>query len=64
LLKISLKEGIIVTRYRTTDGKQDLRQRLDPWTAMAIPLAFANGIYFGSYALRKIRQHWEGGPMD
>jgi hypothetical protein len=53
-----------VTRYRTTDGKQDLRQRMDPWTAMAIPLAFANGIYFGSYAIRKIRQHWEGGPMD
>lgn len=58
------KGGITLTRYRTTNGKEDLKQRMDPWAAMAIPLAFINGVYFGSYALRAIRQYWEGGPMD
>ncbi|MGR6837529.1 hypothetical protein [Syntrophomonas erecta] len=53
-----------MTRYRTTDGKEDLKQRVDPWSTMAIPLAFINGLYVGSYALRMIRQRWEGGPMD
>lgn len=53
-----------MTRYRTTDGKADLKERTDPWTRMAIPLAFINGVYFGSFALRAIRQRWEGGPMD
>jgi len=32
--------------------------------SMAIPVAFINGLFFGGYALRKIRQYWEGGPMD
>jgi len=32
--------------------------------AMAIPVAFINGLFFGGLALRKIRQYWEGGPMD
>jgi len=53
-----------VTRYRTTNGKEDLKQKINIFGAMAIPIAFINGLYFGGYALRKIRQHWEGGPMD
>jgi hypothetical protein len=32
--------------------------------SMAIPIAFINGLFFGGYALRKIRQYWEDGPMD
>ncbi len=32
--------------------------------SMAIPVAFINGLFFGGLALRKIRQYWEGGPMD
>ncbi len=32
--------------------------------SLMLPLAFVNGLFFGGYALRKIRQHWEGGPMD
>jgi len=58
------KEGKILTRYRTTDGQEDLKQNFRWFGAMAIPLAFVNGLFFGGYALRKIRQYWEGGPMD
>ncbi|MEN6391353.1 MAG: hypothetical protein ABFD04_13140 [Syntrophomonas sp.] len=53
-----------MTRFRTTDGREDMKQKFHVFGAMAIPLAFLNGLYFGGYALRKIRQHWEGGPMD
>ncbi len=53
-----------MTRYRTTDGKEDMKQKFQTFGAMAIPLAFINGLFFGGYALRKIRQYWEGGPMD
>ncbi|HNX28041.1 MAG TPA: hypothetical protein PKN87_01325 [Syntrophomonadaceae bacterium] len=53
-----------MTRYRTTDGQEDLKQNFRWFGAMAIPLAFVNGLFFGGYALRKIRQYWEGGPMD
>lgn len=31
---------------------------------LAVPMAFVNGLFFGGYALRKIRQYWEGGPRD
>ncbi|CFX86196.1 Uncharacterized [Syntrophomonas zehnderi OL-4] len=31
---------------------------------LAVPIAFINGLFFGGYALRKIRQYWEGGPRD
>ena len=31
---------------------------------LLVPLAFINGVFFGGYALRKVRQYWEGGPMD
>ncbi len=31
---------------------------------LVVPLAFINGLFFGGYALRKIRRYWEGGPMD
>lgn len=31
---------------------------------LAVPMAFINGLFFGGYALRKIRQYWEDGPMD
>lgn len=53
-----------MTRYRTTDGREVNNERIHYWGAMAIPLAFLNGLFFGGYALRKIRQYWEGGPMD
>ncbi|MBC7076569.1 MAG: hypothetical protein H5T98_11015 [Syntrophomonadaceae bacterium] len=53
-----------MTRYRTTDGKEDLKQKFNYFGALAIPIAFVNGVFFGAYALRKIRQYWEGGPMD
>lgn len=53
-----------MTRFRTTDGREDMKQKFHVFGAMAIPLAFLNGLYFGGYALRKIRQYWEGGPMD
>jgi hypothetical protein len=53
-----------MTRYRTTDGREDLKQKMNYFGAMAIPIAFINGLFFGGYALRKIRQYWEGGPMD
>ncbi|MDD2510799.1 MAG: hypothetical protein PHG94_06705 [Syntrophomonas sp.] len=53
-----------MTRYRTSDGKEDMRQKFHWFGAMAIPIAFLNGLFFGGYALRKIRQYWEGGPMD
>ncbi|NLF45425.1 MAG: hypothetical protein GX581_05045 [Syntrophomonadaceae bacterium] len=58
------KEVIIMTRFRKTDGQEDLQQKFNWFGAMAIPLAFVNGLYFGGYAIRKIRQYWEGGPMD
>ncbi len=32
--------------------------------SMYWPIAFINGLFFGGLALRKIRQYWEGGPMD
>ena len=53
-----------MTRYRTTNGQEDLKQKIHWFGAMAIPLAFVNGLYFGGYALRKIRQYLEGGPID
>ena len=53
-----------MTRYRTTDGQEDLKERMDYFNLMAIPVAFMNGIFLGAYGLRKIRQYWEGGPMD
>ena len=31
---------------------------------LAVPMAFINGLFFGGYALRKMRQYWEGGPRD
>ena len=31
---------------------------------MAIPLAFINGLFFAATPAAKIRQYWEGGPMD
>lgn len=34
------------------------------FSSMAVPVAFINGLFFGGLALRKIRQYWEGGPMD
>mgnify|MGYP000967464957 CR=1 FL=1 len=49
-----------MTRYRTNNG---VKQKFH-FGVMAIPLAFINGLFFGGYALRKIRQYWEGGPMD
>jgi len=30
--------------------------------SMAIPVAFINGLFFGGYALRKIRQYWKADP--
>lgn len=62
--KIALKEGYNVTRYRNSNGQEDLKQKLNWFGAMAVPIAFVNGLFFGGYALRKIRQYWEGGPMD
>lgn len=53
-----------MTRYRTTTGQEDMKQKTHWFGAMAIPIAFINGLFFGGYALRKIRQYWEGGPMD
>jgi len=53
-----------LTRYRTTDGKEDLIERKDIFDMLAIPVAFLNGLFLGAYGLRKIRQYWEGGPMD
>ncbi|NLB51493.1 MAG: hypothetical protein GX808_00960 [Syntrophomonadaceae bacterium] len=53
-----------MTRFRTTDGQEDMKQKIHWFGAMAIPLAFVNGLFFGGYAVRKIRQYWEGGPMD
>ncbi|MEN6351606.1 MAG: hypothetical protein ABFD08_19700 [Syntrophomonas sp.] len=53
-----------MTRYRTADGQQDMKQKFHWFGAMAVPIAFINGLFFGGYALRKIRQYWEGGPMD
>jgi hypothetical protein len=44
-------------------GRNDLKDKLN-FELMAIPVAFINGLFFGGYALRKIRQYWEGGPMD
>ncbi len=44
-------------------GRNDLQDKLN-FGAMAVPVAFINGLFFGGYALRKIRQYWEGGPMD
>lgn len=58
------KGGINVTRYRNSDGREDVQQKFHWFGAMAIPIAFLNGLFFGGYALRKIRQYWEGGPMD
>lgn len=53
-----------MTRYRNQFG-QDLKQKINYWGAMAIPIAFINGLYFGGYITRKVRQ-WglEDGPMD
>ncbi|NLU50766.1 MAG: hypothetical protein GXX09_10255 [Syntrophomonadaceae bacterium] len=31
---------------------------------LAVPIAFINGLFFGGYILRKMRQYWERGPMD
>lgn len=31
---------------------------------LAVPIAFVNGMFFGGYVLRKMRQYWEKGPMD
>mgnify|MGYP000859078740 FL=1 len=53
-----------MTRFRTTDGKEDMKQKISWFGFLAIPIAFINGLYFGGYALRKIRQYWEKGPMD
>lgn len=53
-----------MTRYRNEHG-EDLKQKINIWGAMAIPLAFINGLYFGGYMIRKIRQSGlENGPMD
>lgn len=52
-----------MNRFRRMTGGRKLKQKIN-FGAMAIPMAFINGLFFGGYALRKIRQYWEGGPMD
>lgn len=42
-----------MTRYRTTDGKEDMKQKVHWFGAAAIPLAFMNGLFFGGYACVK-----------
>lgn len=64
MLKLLQRRESIMSSYRTNDRNDGFNQKSHWLWAMAIPLAFANGLYFGGYALRKIRQHWEGGPMD
>ncbi|MDD4801429.1 MAG: hypothetical protein PHF24_00610 [Syntrophomonas sp.] len=50
-------------RLRRVKKQRSLKQKIN-FDTMAIPVAFINGLFFGGYALRKIRQYWEGGPMD
>ena len=52
-----------MNRFRRVTGQRNQKQKINFGT-MAIPVAFINGLFFGGYALRKIRQYWEGGPMD
>jgi len=62
-VKNNVKEGFTLQRFRRVTGQRNLKQKIN-FGAMAIPVAFINGLFFGGYALRKIRQYWEGGPMD
>jgi hypothetical protein len=64
LVNNMIEEGFSGDRFRTSSGQEDSKQKFHYFGAMAIPLAFVNGLFFGGYALRKIRQYWEGGPMD
>jgi len=50
-----------MSMFRTTNN--NLKRNFH-FGLLAVPLAFINGLFFGGYALRKIRKHWEGGPMD
>lgn len=51
-------------RRLTDEGKKGNKGMVHYMWSMAVPLAFVSGLYFGGYTLRKMRQHWEGGPMD
>jgi len=52
------KDGICLSKRFTVSNKKF------NFGSMAIPIAFINGLFFGGYALRKIRQYWEGGPIN
>lgn len=53
------EKSMKIRRSRWPKKKQEF-----DYDSMAIPVAFINGLFIGSFALRKIRQYWEGGPMD
>jgi hypothetical protein len=51
-----------LNRIRRINSKRN--QHKFNFDSLAVPVAFINGLFFGGYALRKIRQYWEGGPTD